>query len=128
MLKCAEEEKVNYATYMLQGDSYDWWRMEEDKHNQDPEPYTWEMFKVAFYKKYFPTSFRHQKEREFIKLEQGNMTVSQYKAEFARLARFALTLVAQKDRKTRRFEEGLRPRIKTSRVLSPIACICLPMA
>ena len=114
VLRCIEEEKVNYATYMLQGDAYDWWRMEEDKHNHDPEPYTWEMFKVAFYEKYFPTSFRHQKEREFIKLEQGNMTVSQYETEFASLARFAPTLVADEDRKARRFEEGLRPRIKTS--------------
>jgi hypothetical protein len=76
VLKCAEEEKVNYATYMLQGDAYDWWRMEEDKHNHDPEPYTWEMFKSSFYEKYFPISVRRQKEREFIKLEQGNMTVS----------------------------------------------------
>uniref|UniRef100_A0A2N9FDG8 RNA-directed DNA polymerase n=1 Tax=Fagus sylvatica TaxID=28930 RepID=A0A2N9FDG8_FAGSY len=85
VLRCTEEEKVNYATYMLQGDAYDWWRMEEDKHNHDPEPYTWEMFKAAFYEKYFPTSVRRQKEREFIKLEQGNMTVSQYEAEFARV-------------------------------------------
>jgi hypothetical protein len=114
VLRCTEEEKVNYATYMLQGDAYDWWRMEEEKHNQDLEPYTWEMFKAAFYEKYFPTSVRLQKEREFIKLEQGNMTVSQYEAEFARLARFAPTLVADEDSKARRFEEGLRPRIKTS--------------
>ena len=46
-------------------------------------------------------------------LEQGNMTVSQYEAEFARLARFAPTLVVDEDSKARRFEEGLRPRIKT---------------
>uniref|UniRef100_A0A2N9IJJ1 CCHC-type domain-containing protein n=1 Tax=Fagus sylvatica TaxID=28930 RepID=A0A2N9IJJ1_FAGSY len=70
--------------------------------------------KASFYEKYFPTSVRRQKEREFIKLEQGNMTVSQYEAEFARLARFAPTLVADEDSKARRFEEGLRPRIKTS--------------
>jgi hypothetical protein len=114
VLRCAEEEKVNYATYMLQGDAYDWWRIEEEKHNHDPEPYTWKMFKATFYEKYFPTSVHRQKEREFIKLEQGNMTVSQYKAEFARLARFAPTLVEDEDSKARRFEEGLRPRIKTS--------------
>ena len=47
-------------------------------------------------------------------LEQGNMTVSQYMAEFARLAKFAPTLVADEDSKARRFEEGLRPQIKTS--------------
>uniref|UniRef100_A0A2N9EHF1 Integrase catalytic domain-containing protein n=1 Tax=Fagus sylvatica TaxID=28930 RepID=A0A2N9EHF1_FAGSY len=82
VLKCAEEEKVNYATYMLQGDAYDWWRMEEDKHNHDLESYTWEMFKAA--------------------------------AFYEKLARFAPTLVAEEDSKARRFEEGLRPRIKTS--------------
>ena len=40
VLRCAEEEKVSYATYMLHGDAYDWWLMEEHKHNQDPELYT----------------------------------------------------------------------------------------
>ena len=49
-------------------------------------------------------------------LEQGNMTVSQYEAEFARLERFAPTLVADEDSKAWRFEEGLWPRIKTSMI------------
>ena len=120
VLRCAEEEKVSYATYMLHGDAYDWWLMEEHKHNQDPKPYTWEIFKVAFNEKFFPTSAPLQKEREFIKLEQGNIIVSQYKAEFARLARFAPTLVADEDNKARRFEERLRPRIKTQVMASEL--------
>uniref|UniRef100_A0A2N9IFH6 CCHC-type domain-containing protein n=1 Tax=Fagus sylvatica TaxID=28930 RepID=A0A2N9IFH6_FAGSY len=70
VLRCAEEEKVNYATYMLQGDAYDWWRMEEEKHNHDPEPYTWKCLRQHF--------------------------------------------MRNEDSKARRFEEGLRPRIKTS--------------
>ena len=53
-------------------------------------------------------------------LEQGNMTVSQYEAEFARLPRFAPTLVADEDSKARRFEEGLRPRIKTQVMASEL--------
>ena len=59
-------------------------------------------------------------EREFIKLEQGNIIFSQYKAEFARLARFAPTLVANEDNKARRFEERLRPRIKTQVMASEL--------
>ena len=46
-------------------------------------------------------------------MEQGNLTVNQYEAKFAKLARFSPTLVADEDSKARRFEEGLRPRIKT---------------
>ena len=36
VLRCAKEENVSYATYMLQGDAYDWWQMEEYKNNRDP--------------------------------------------------------------------------------------------
>jgi hypothetical protein len=38
VLKCAEEEKVSYSTCIMQGDACGWWRMEEYKHSQDPEP------------------------------------------------------------------------------------------
>ena len=76
VLECSEGEKVAYAAYMLCGDAYDWWRLEEDKHGQETEPWTWELFKSIFYKKYFPKSIHFQKEKEFIKLTQGNMTIA----------------------------------------------------
>ena len=65
-----------YAAYMLRGDAYDWWWLEEDKCGQETEPWTWELFKSVFYKKYFHKSIRFQKEKEFIKLTQGNMTIA----------------------------------------------------
>ena len=78
VLECSEGEKVAYATYMLRGDGYDQWRLEEDKRGHKTEPYTQELFKSVFYEKYFPKSIRFLKEKEFIKLTQGSMTVAQY--------------------------------------------------
>ena len=40
------------------------------------------------------------------------MIVAQYEAEFSRLAKFAQTMVVDEEAKARRFENGLRFRIK----------------
>ncbi|KAL2498482.1 Retrotrans gag domain-containing protein [Abeliophyllum distichum] len=71
-----------------------------------------EMFMEAFNSKFFPKSIHQHKEREFIKLEQENRIVAEYEANFSHLEKFALDLVATKERRSRRFKEGLRPRIK----------------
>ena len=34
VLECFEGEKVAYAAYMLHGDAYDWWQLEEEKRCQ----------------------------------------------------------------------------------------------
>ena len=83
VLECSEGEKVAYAAYMLRGDAYDWWQLEEEKRGQETKPWTWELFKSVFHEKYFPKSICFQKEKEFIKLTQGNMTVAQYEVEFS---------------------------------------------
>ena len=43
---------------------------------------TWGEFRELFIGKFFPASARHAKAREFLELEQGNMTVLEYVAKF----------------------------------------------
>ncbi|KAL5565172.1 hypothetical protein UlMin_028336 [Ulmus minor] len=112
VVRCTDAEKVDYAAYMLQEDAYDWWRMVKRQHENDTEAFTWEMFKNEFFNQYFPKSVRREKEREFSRLEQGNKTVAEYEASFARLAKFAPDLVATEESRARRFEEGLRASIR----------------
>ncbi|KAL5560185.1 hypothetical protein UlMin_036396 [Ulmus minor] len=112
VVRCTNTEKVDYATYMLQEDAYDWWRMVKRQHENDIKAFTWEKFKNKFFNQYFPKSVRREKEREFTKLEQGNKTVAEYEASFARLAKFAPDLVAREDSRARHFEEGLRVGIR----------------
>ncbi|KAA0063443.1 Retrotransposable element Tf2 [Cucumis melo var. makuwa] len=51
---------------------------------------TWEQFKDSFYAKFFYTNVKYAKQQEFLNLEQGDMTVEQYDAEFDMLSRFSL--------------------------------------
>ena len=58
--------------------------------------------------KYFPTTTRHAKTQEFLKLRQGTMTMIEYMAKFIELARFADDYMATNMAKVRRFENGLK--------------------
>ncbi|KAK3014853.1 hypothetical protein RJ639_008780 [Escallonia herrerae] len=53
-----------------------------------------------------------QKEEEFLKLVQNDMTVAQYEAKFTSLSRYTPHLVDTKNHKARRFEKGLKRGIK----------------
>ncbi|XP_074341444.1 uncharacterized protein LOC141678914 [Apium graveolens] len=119
LLGSNEEQKVTLAVYQLQGSAYDWWLMEKRKNEttnleENHEPYTWAKFKKALEDKYFPRTVRLQKERDFIRLQQGGRTVIEYEAEFAKLAKYASTLVADESSRARRLEEGLRSDIRNS--------------
>ncbi|XP_008776446.1 uncharacterized protein LOC103696552 [Phoenix dactylifera] len=109
---CTEEEKIRFATYMLQDRAHHWWESVERTMMQDAGFVTWPGFRMAFYSKYFPSSRIKELEREFLSLSQGSTTVEDYEAEFDRLSRFAPSLVQDPKSRMRRFEEGLRPRLR----------------
>ena len=104
-----EMERIRFATYLLQGEAYDWWLVEEQRRGG--QTISWEQFKEIFFDKYFPRSVQRRMESEFLKLEQRNLSVAQYEAEFTRLARFAPSIVSNEMAKITRFTEGLRPRL-----------------
>ncbi|XP_074374140.1 uncharacterized protein LOC141714524 [Apium graveolens] len=112
LLGSNDEQKVTLAVYQPQGSAFDWWLMEKRKNEANAEanqePYSWERFKKALEDKYFLRTTRLQKERDFIRLEQDGKPVTEYEAEFAKLAKYAPTLVADEASRARRLEEGLR--------------------
>ena len=62
--------------------------------------------------KFFPTSARHAKTREFLELKQGIMTVSEYVAKLTELACFGDDYVATDMAKVRKFEDSLNLSIR----------------
>ncbi|TYK09635.1 ty3-gypsy retrotransposon protein [Cucumis melo var. makuwa] len=68
----------------------------------------WEQFKENFYAKFFSANVKHAKQQEFLNLEQGDMTVEQYDAEFDMLFRFAPDMVRDEAARTEKFVRGLR--------------------
>ncbi|KAA0047858.1 ty3-gypsy retrotransposon protein [Cucumis melo var. makuwa] len=74
----------------------------------DVSPITWQQFKESFYVKFFSASLRDAKRQEFLNLEQGDMTVEQYDAEFDMLSRFAPEMIATEAAKADKFVRDLR--------------------
>ncbi|KAK2975898.1 hypothetical protein RJ640_027532 [Escallonia rubra] len=60
----------------------------------------------------FPQNVKDQKEEEFLKLVQNDMTVAQYEAKFTSLLRHAPYLIDIENHKARRFEKGIKCGIK----------------
>jgi hypothetical protein len=110
-IECTDTEMVNFAVYMLKSSAFEWW----DAHKKSyPENYqvTWSTFKDDFNKKYFLESVKWMIENEFLELNQGSKSVTNYEIEFSRLARFALEFVQTDSSKAQRFENGLRQPLK----------------
>ncbi|XP_030443977.2 uncharacterized protein LOC115666381 [Syzygium oleosum] len=113
VLGCTEQEKVTLAVYQLQDNASDWWKATKGRVFPEGVAQTWAVFIENFYGKYFSDSARERKIAEFVRLRQGQMTVDQYEAEFARLSKFAPRMVEHPEDKARKFREGLRPDIRT---------------
>ena len=62
--------------------------------------------------KFFPTSTKHTKAREFLELRQGSRMVFEYVSKFTKLARFGDGYMATDMAKVRKFEDGLKLSIR----------------
>ena len=71
------------------------------------EEITWTKFKDHFRKYHIPAGIMKIKQRKFLALTQGSMSVSEYLNKFNHLARYSLYDVATKERKVDRFLGGL---------------------
>ncbi|XP_012567361.1 uncharacterized protein [Cicer arietinum] len=111
---CPEGQKVHLGTFMLTEEAEHWWDNARQRLENAGTAITWAIFKNMFLIKYFPEDIRNRKEMEFVKLEQGNMTVAEYAAKFEELSRYYPLYVGEAGEKSKciKFEMGLRPEIK----------------
>ncbi|KAL0537464.1 hypothetical protein IC582_026442 [Cucumis melo] len=107
-MKCPEDQKVQCAVFFLEDRGTAWWETAERMLGGDVSKITWEQFKENFYAKFFSANMKHAKLQEFLNLEQGDMTVEQYDAEFDMLSRFAPDVVRDEAARTEKFVRGLR--------------------
>ncbi|KAL0536697.1 hypothetical protein IC582_025657 [Cucumis melo] len=107
-MKCPEDQKVQCAVFMLTDRGTAWWETTERMLGGDVSQITWQQFKESFYAKFFSASLRDAKRQEFLNLEQGDMTVEQYDAEFDMLSRFAPEMIATETARADKYVRGLR--------------------
>jgi hypothetical protein len=87
-VRCNDEEKVRYATYLLSGLAASWWDnviLIQPSGNV----FTWDEFKKKFREAQVPKSIMELKRREFETLKQNDLSVWKYLVEFDRLSRYA---------------------------------------
>ncbi|KAL0559513.1 hypothetical protein IC582_004126 [Cucumis melo] len=107
-MKCPEDQKLQCAVFFLKDRGTAWWETAERILGGDVSKITWEQFKENFYAKFFSANVKHAKLQEFLNLEQGDMTVEQYDAEFDMLSCFTRDVVRDEDARTEKFVKGLR--------------------
>ena len=106
----SDATRIILVAFQLEGESQVWWDWVKALRNL--EATTYEEFRELFMGKYFPTSARHEKGREFFEPKQGTMTMLKYVAKFTELARFIDDYVATNMAKVRNFEDGMKLSIR----------------
>ncbi|XP_057723853.1 uncharacterized protein LOC130939794 [Arachis stenosperma] len=80
---------VEFAAYQLREEAQHWWQAECHLLQLQNADVPWDVFQIAFYKKYFPESAREVKEIELMQLKQGSMSVAECTNKFEELCRFS---------------------------------------
>ncbi|XP_040258397.2 uncharacterized protein [Aegilops tauschii subsp. strangulata] len=106
-----EGDKVPFATHYLEGAAAIWWDNTKAMWPADEEV-TWDKFKDQFRKYHIPTCIMKVKQREFLSLTQGNLSVTEYLNKFNHLARYSMYDVAIEERKIDRFLGGLNQHLR----------------
>ncbi|KHG16617.1 1-phosphatidylinositol-4,5-bisphosphate phosphodiesterase beta-2 [Gossypium arboreum] len=104
-LDCSVEQKLKGAVSLLRDEGYQWWLTVREGPLADRV--TWELFKTAFKGKYIGASYVDARRKEFLNLLQGGKTVAEYEAEFLKLSRYAVGIVATEYKRSVHFEDGL---------------------
>ncbi|MQM03922.1 hypothetical protein Taro_036710 [Colocasia esculenta] len=111
-IRCAEENKVNLATYIYRADV--WWssllrtQFEDGAVEIALNEFVW-LFRAKFVLEYI----QDKMEQEFLTLTQGSMTVLEYDARFVGLSMYAPHIVADEHRKAKTFVMGLKPSLRS---------------
>jgi len=117
VMNCEDEQKLLFATYLLNEDVEYWWAGMQQQMGTREELVTWANFRTRFLEKYFPDTVRQDREAEFLALQQGDMTVQEYVNKFEHLVRYYSQDITEEWR-CLKFERGLKHELK--KVVTPL--------
>ena len=117
VMNCPDEQKLLFATYLLNDDAEYWWMGMQQQMQTRDEQVDWTSFRARFLEKYFPDTARQDREAEFLTLQQGDMTMQEYVNQFEHLARFSSQNMT-KEWRCLKFERGLKHELK--KVVTPL--------
>jgi hypothetical protein len=90
----------------LEGAAADWWDAYTAAHVA-ADTITWQEFQEAFRTHRIPSGIVKLKQKEFLALKRGNMSVSEYREKFTPLSRYAPDEVDTDPKRQECFLDGL---------------------
>ena len=109
VMGCTDEQRVLFSSFLMEDRAKDWWDAVERRY---PDGISWDQFQQNFTHRFFPQSHKDSKIEEFFKLEQKNMSVSEYEKKFLELVRLVPYIQADEVLKCKRSLLGLQHRIR----------------
>ncbi|XP_070039331.1 uncharacterized protein [Nicotiana tomentosiformis] len=88
-----ETNGVDFAAFQITSSATKWWRDYLLTRPARSPALTWDQFSQLFLEKFLPITLREEHRRQFERLQQGSMTVTQYETHFVDLARHTILLV-----------------------------------
>ncbi|XP_075521385.1 uncharacterized protein LOC142554608 [Primulina tabacum] len=114
LLEVPEALKVDVTVAFLEDKAGKWWEAISPAMTA-AGPTTWQQFREAFLKQYYPAEVRLQKLNEFENFTQTpDMSVVEYTSQFNALGSYAPAIMADEVLKLRRFKKGLNSRIQSA--------------
>ncbi|XP_073064111.1 uncharacterized protein [Primulina eburnea] len=112
LLEVPEALKVDVIVPFLEDRAAKWWEAVSPAMTA-AGPMTWQRFREAFLKQYYPAEVRLQKLSEFENFSQApDMSVVEYTSQFSALGSYAPAIMADEVLKLHRFKKGLNSRIQ----------------
>ncbi|XP_073152838.1 uncharacterized protein [Henckelia pumila] len=112
-LDYGDERRVRLIGHQLHEVAKSWWFTTKKSLEHRGTVLTWNVFKIEFYQRFFPVSYRKDKGTEFANLKQGNLNIEEYAAKFSTLLRFAPHVVDSDEAVADQFINGLTPEVFT---------------
>jgi hypothetical protein len=106
IVQCTDKEMVLYAAGRLVGLAGYWWYAYATAH-PNRQNITWQEFRDNFRTYHIPSGVIKLKQREFLSLRQGGMSVTEYMDKFTHLSRYAPDEVNTDRKRQERFLDGL---------------------
>ena len=104
VMGCTDEQRVLFSSFLMEDRAKDWWDAVERRY---PDGISWDQFQQEFTDIFFPQSHKDSKIEEFFKLEQKNMSISEYEKKFSELVRLVPYIQEDEVLKCKRFLSGL---------------------
>ncbi|WRX26119.1 Retrotransposon gag domain - like 10 [Theobroma cacao] len=107
--------KLKVATRLLEKRARTWW---SSIKSRSITSLIWTDFLQEFDGQYYTYFHQKEKKREFLSLQQGNLTIEEYKARFNELMSYVPNLVKSEQDQASYFDEGLRNEIRERMIVT----------